>query len=102
MAETKQTSPKVKVVFCRSKILTKVVVIAAIVLSTATMITLRLVQNDMQRQNQKLRSDAAVMEQRIEDLEQKIQQIGSVQSVQDIAEEELGLVDPNTIFFKPE
>lgn len=102
MDETKKTSPKVKVVFCRSRFLTKVVVIAAIVLSTAALISLRWAQNDLESQNQKIRSEAAVLEQKNAELEQKIDQLGSVQSVQDIAEEELGLVDPNTIFFKPE
>lgn len=102
MDETKKTSPKVKVIFCRSKFLTKVVVIAAIVLSTAALITLRWAQNDLERQNQQIRTEAAALEQKNAELEQKIDQLGSVQSVQDIAEEELGLVDPNTIFFKPE
>ena len=102
MDETKKTSPKVKVVFCRSRFLTKVVVIAAIVLSTVALISLRWAQNDLESQNQKIRSEAAVLEQKNAELEQKIDQLGSVQSVQDIAEDELGLVDPNTIFFKPE
>ena len=35
-------------------------------------------------------------------LEQKTEDLGSVQSIQDIAKEELGLVDPNTVIIDPE
>ena len=35
------------------------------------------------------------------DLEGKIQDLGSVQSVYDIAQEELGLVNPDTVVFQP-
>ena len=35
-------------------------------------------------------------------LDQKTEELGSVQSIQDIAKEELGLVDPNTVIIDPE
>ena len=40
---------------------------------------------------------AAALEQQSRDLEEKIEDLGSVKSVEDIARSELGLADPNTL-----
>ena len=101
MAEIKTPFRDIKIVLCRTKPLTKVVVIAAIVLSMTAMITLRLAQNDIEAQTEQARAEAAQLEYENQQLEQKKEQVGSVQSDMDIAQNELGLVDPDTIFFEP-
>ena len=102
MAEKKNPFRNVQVVYHRSKPLTKVVVIAAIVLSIAALVTLRWTQNEIAAETQDLRQEAAGLEQENADLQEKIDGLGSVQSVMDIAQEELGLVDPDTIIIQPE
>ena len=97
MVQFKNPFQNIKVVYRRSKPLTKVVVIAAIVLSMAALITLRWTLNDIQKQTQDMKAEAARLEQENAELEDKIDQLGSVQSVMDIAQEELGLVDPDTV-----
>ena len=49
-----------------------------------------------------LKEEASGLEYTNEELERKTEELGSVQSIQDIAEEELGLVDPDTVIFQPE
>lgn len=97
MVQFKNPFQNIKVVYRRSKPLTKVVVIAAIVLSMAALITLRWTLNDIQQQTQDMKAEAARLEQENAELEDKIDQLGSVQSAMDIAQEELGLVDPDTV-----
>ncbi len=97
MVQFKNPFQNIKVVYRRSKPLTKVVVIAAIVLSMAALITLRWTLNDIQKQTQDMKAEAARLEQENAELEDKIDQLGSVQSAMDIAQEELGLVDPDTV-----
>ena len=97
MVQFKTPFQNIKVVYRRSKPLTKVVVIAAIVLSMAALITLRWTLNDIQQQTQDMKAEAARLEQENAELEDKIDQLGSVQSAMDIAQEELGLVDPDTV-----
>ena len=97
MVQFKNPFQNIKIVYRRSKPLTKVVVIAAIVLSMAALITLRWTLNDIQKQTQDMKAEAARLEQENAELEDKIDQLGSVQSAMDIAQEELGLVDPDTV-----
>jgi cell division protein FtsB len=63
----------------------------------AALITLRWTLNDIQKQTQDMKAEAARLEQENAELEDKIDQLGSVQSAMDIAQEELGLVDPDTV-----
>ena len=58
--------------------------------------------NKIKNQTEDLRAQAAALEQENSDLEEKIQNLGSVQSVLEIAQEELGLVSSDTVVFQPE
>lgn len=78
----------------------KVVLAAAIVLSSITLITLRLGQMDAEARLENLRSQAAVLEQENQKLENRIAEIGTSDAIRDIAREELGLVDPDTIIIE--
>ena len=102
MAELKEFFSRFKLVRQRSSNLTKIVVIVTIVLCMGALLTLRLAMNEIEDNTGKLASQAAALEQENADLAEKIDQLGSVQSVMDIAREELGLVDPDTVIFEPE
>ena len=102
MAEIKDFLKRIKLVRRRSSNLSKIVVIVTIVLCLGALGTLRLAMNKIENQTEDLRSKAAALEEENRILEERIQDIDSVQSVKDIAEEELGLVSPDTVVFQPE
>lgn len=91
----------VKVVYRRSNPLTKVVVTAAIVLSMAALIAMGWTQHQIEEETRDMRAKAAQLEAENARLEEKIDSLGSVQSVMEIAQEELGLVNPDTVVIQP-
>lgn len=93
---------RIRLVYRRSSTLLKCVVLTAIVLSAAVLVTLRFTIQDFQAYQQKLALQAAQLEQENRLLTQHIAELGTVESVKRIAREELGLVDPDTEFFIPE
>jgi len=92
---------RIRLIYRRSSPLLKCVVLAAIVLSTAALITLRTSILQTQSQTDDLRSQAAQLEQENAKLEKSIAELGTLQSVKSIAMAELGLVDPDAEFFTP-
>ena len=102
MAEKKNPFRNVQVKFRRSRSLTKIIVIVTIALCTIALITLRWVQSDIEAQTQEMREEASQLIEENADLQDKIDNIGSVDSVKDVAKSELDMVDPNTTFFEPQ
>ena len=102
MAKLREWFGQIKLEYRPSKLLTKIVVICAIVLSMATLLTLRFISNDLNAQTQELRSQAAELERENEELRENIDDLGSVESDERIAQEELGLAYPDTVIFQPE
>ncbi|MBQ3193622.1 MAG: septum formation initiator family protein [Oscillospiraceae bacterium] len=102
MAEKKPGKTIGKVEIRPAPNLLKIVLIALILFSMAALLGLGWVHNGLQEQIGKLRREAAAVEQANEDLQEKIEDVGSVQSVKDIARDELGLVDPNTVIIDPQ
>ena len=92
---------KIQIIFRPSTTLLKVVVIVLIVFSTAALIALSWVRQSIQVQTEDLRQEAMALEQENKDLEKKIDGLGSVQSIEEIAQEELGLVKPDTVIIQP-
>lgn len=90
---------RIRLVYRRSSTLLKCAVLAAIILSTAALLTLRFSIQRNQQQLEQLRTQAARLEQENQDLVRYTDEIGTVQSIQRIAQEELGLVDPDAIIF---
>ena len=84
----------------RTPTLHKVVVAAAIVLSSLTLISLRLGHWEVQEKLAELQHRAAVLEQENQELRDDIDRLGTSDSIRDIAREELGLVDPDTIIIE--
>jgi cell division protein FtsL len=101
MAEFKNPFRDIKVEYTRSHPLTKVVVIALIVLSMAALITLRVSSIRLHREIEQMRQEAAQLEAENQVLKEKLEELGSVEGVEHIAEEELDLVDPDTIVIVP-
>ena len=102
MNPKKQPKPKLQVVVRSSCVALKIAVTVLIVFSMAALAALAWVRGSIRGQVENLRQEAAAIEQENRELQDKIDNLGSVQSVQDIAREELGLVDPNTIMIQPE
>ena len=92
----------IKVEYARSHPLTKVVVIALILVCTAALITLSWSGNQLRREIAELRTEAAQLEAENAELKEKIDKLGSVEGVEIIAEEELDMVDPDTIVIDPQ
>lgn len=96
--------PKIRyrIVFQQGRSLTKTVVLAAVVLSMAALLALRGAVMSTQSQVEALRTQAAALEQQKAHLEEKVSMLGTVDGVILIAQEELGLADPNTVIIEPE
>ncbi len=101
MSNMQKTSRKIRLVYRRSPLLLKCVVLVAIVLPTLALITLRSSILEQQERAADLRMKAAQLEQQNTILEQNIAELGTEKSVRRIAGEKLGLVDPDTTFFCP-
>ena len=90
-----------KLVYRRSSLALKILVLVTILVSTAALIALRMTLNGYQEQSNVLQSQAAQLRQENEALEEDIAALGSKDSIKEIAQEELGLVDPESKFFSP-
>ena len=101
MAKITNPFKDVKIVYRRTSPWLIGVLVAAIVLSTATVVTLGWTSYVLETETENMRTEAAQLEAENADLDRRIEQLGSVQSVMEIASEQLGLVDPNTIIIEP-
>ena len=102
MADLKKLINRIHLVHRPSQTATKIMVILALVLSMGALLTLRMSTEALQRENEALHDQAAELSAANEELKEDIDQLGSVQSVEEIAREELGLVDADTVIFQPE
>jgi len=102
MAEKNTPQRTVKVEVRPASNILKIILILLILFSIVALIALRWVHNGILSQIDELKDEASGLEYANEVLEQKTEDLGSVQSVQDIAKEELGLVDPDTVIIDPE
>lgn len=93
---------RIRLVYRRSSTLVKCVVLATLVLCTLALLVLRSAILDTKGQLSQTREKAAALQWENDRLEQSISQLGTVQSVTDLAGKLLGLVDPDTIIFLPE
>ena len=97
MANRTTPRKKVKVAVRPSSNILKVILIFLILTSIVALVALRWVHNGILTEIADLKEEASGLEHANEVLEKKTEELGSVQSIQDIAEEELGLADPDTI-----
>ena len=94
-----KTTPRkhVKVEIRPTSNILKVILILLILISIVAMAALRWVHTGILTEIADLKEEASGLEYAKEELERKTEELGSVQSIQDIAQEELGLVDPDTV-----
>jgi len=102
MAEKNTPQKTVKVEVRPASNILKIILILLILFSIVALIALRWVHTGILSQIDELKDEASGLEYANEVLEQKTEDLGSVQSIQDIAKEELGLVDPDTVIIDPE
>ena len=102
MEEQKNSKASVQIIWRHSSLLLKILVIVLIVFSMAAMAALGWVQVSIRNQTEQMKAEAAALEERIKELEDRIQNIDSVQTIRDIAKEELGMVTSDTILIQPE
>ena len=86
--------------FRKSSPATKIVASVAIVLSILALIALGLARDEITAQVHAMRSEAAQLEAENQRLTERLNAQDSIISVQQIAQEELGLVDPDTVIIE--
>ena len=101
MAEKKNPPIRRKVVFRPAPPMLKIAACLLILFSMAALLALRWVHNGIREETQILTDQAAAAQAENAELTEKIGALGSVQSVKDIAQEELDLVDPDTVVIHP-
>jgi len=102
MAEKKNPLRNAKVVIRQSPAALKIVLIVLILFSMVTLAALRWVHTGILEETENLREEASALEHANDRLEEKTDELGTVKSVEDIAREELGLVDPDTVIIDPQ
>ena len=102
MEENKNPLKNVHIVIRHSPLPLKILLGVLVVLSMATLGTLRLVHNNIQAEIRNLESQAAAVEYEDTRLDQRMEDPTSFENIRNIAKEELGLVDPDTVLFDPQ
>ena len=92
---------RIRLVYRRSSLLLKVLVLVTILVSAAALVALRGRMLDYQQQRQALQSQALQLQQENAELTEYIAELGTKESIRRIAMEELGLMDPDAQFFNP-
>ena len=93
---------RICLVYQRSSALVKCIVLAAIIVCTVALLTLRMAITEANNREEELRKQAAALEQENNKISGDIEKVDTIEGMKDIAENELGLVDPDTIIFIPE
>lgn len=93
---------QIRLVYRRSSTLAKVIVLSAIVLSTVALLTIHSAIDNINAYIDELKKEGAGYEQNIDDLNKDIADLGSQDSVEEIAKDELGLVNPDTVIIEPQ
>ena len=99
-AQTKSVR-KIKLVVRPSSPLLKIVLVVLIVFSIAALISLSWVRQNILAKTEAMRQESQALVAENAELREKIAELDTVQSVQDIAREELDMVDPNTVVIVP-
>ena len=100
MADLSKFFGKFQLVKVRSRKATIIMLVVAIVLSMGALAALHLSMKGLKDRTDKLRDQAAHLEGENASLQEDIDQVGSIQSIVEIAEKELGLVPPDAVFYE--
>ena len=102
MAQIREFLSRIRLTYRRTSNITKIAVAVAIVLCMATLITLRLSTASLLELTEDLRQKAGQLEEANQNLNEKISELGSAKSTVEIAEEELGMVQPGAVQIQTE
>ena len=102
MANRANPLEHIKLVYRRTPRLTKIVVLLTLVLSAVTLLTLRGELLKVQANIDATRQQVQQLEQENKQLQDRIDALGTLDSVDQIAKDELDLVDPDSVIFQPE
>ena len=102
MADFGKIISKIQLVKRPSGKLTIIVVVIAIVLSMGALTALHISMNTLKNRTEDLRDKAAHLEAENAELLDDIENVDSIHGIVEIAEEELGLVQPDAVFYQPE
>ena len=94
--------PRIRLVYRRTSLAVKALVLAMLVFCILALLTLRISLMQTKKELSNVRAQAQVLEQENKRLQKSIDQLGTVQSVTELAEKLLGLVDPDTVIFETE
>ena len=92
----------IRLMFGKAGPLLKTVVSAAIALSTVVLLTLSVAQLEAEATTRQLQDRAAQLLRENALLQQQIDALDTVESIRQIAQQELGLVDPGTVIIDSE
>ena len=101
MANIKKFFSRIQPMYRPSQTAVKAVVALLLVLCIVGLVTVRLCIQHRQAEVDALHEKAAEMSATNDELKEDISQLGSVESALEIAQEELGMVQPDTIIFDP-
>lgn len=79
----------------------KIALILLLLVSAAALVALGVVSSRIQQQTQSLLDQAAELEYENAELTDKTEKLGTDDSIKQIAQDELGLVDPDTVILDP-
>ena len=102
MATIKEFLGRIRLTYRRTNNVTKIAVAAAIVACMVTLIVLGVSIQTLRSRTEDLRQKAGILEEANRDLNEKISNLGSDKSTVEIAEEELGLVQPGAVVIQTE
>ena len=102
MANLRKMINRVHFVRRRSGKWTIIAIIIAIVLSMGALTALHLSMSQLKNRTEDLRDKAAQLEAENEALQEDIEQVDSIQGIVEIAEKELGLAQPDAVFYGEE
>lgn len=92
----------IKFKYRRSSTVTKVVILVAVVLSIAALLMLHFAIDTTRDAAEEMRQEAIGLEQEQSRLERYIQELGTIQGIIRLAQEKLGLIEPDSVIIQPE
>lgn len=100
MERLKNFLSRIRLVYRPSSLLLKCIVLAMLVIGIVTLLVLRGGIMNMQQSTDDLRKEAAALEAENQQLQEAIGMQHTVAGIKKIANDVLGLVDPNTMIFE--
>ena len=102
MATIKEFLGRIRLTYRRTNNVTKIAVAAAIVACMVTLIALGVSIQTLKNRTEDLRQKAGILAEENRELNEKISELGTDKSTVEIAEEELGLVQPGAVVVQTE